>query len=882
MADRPNQSDAQKQNHGGSANDSQVTTSGTEEDSRFGRFNRRSYLKAGAATAIGTVGLSGQATAETRDGISFNQVVDAVDDLGMDPNGNQAIDGKLDDAWGSGTLIEFPPGEYLVTREHNWFSDSNCGMVGKTGNREDVEFVFPSGYDDRFLNVRFGKNWLIGHFTIQQTEDKQTGVGCSFAPDDNAKIRNLEIAGYNPRHKQRGLSMTVYESNGSALLDRYVRKGGSDVGDYPSGTQALLISREHKGTIKITDPHVENAGENGIYASRCPGEVQIEGGYFANNDVASVRIAGEGSYVKDSTFVIDTDNANNSGSFDNVRGLWIESGDQQFTGGRVENCDFIMKSANNSGGLLLVHTTAGDVEIENCRFQNETRWGTLHALKPSNVSGSGPVNVRNCSFTGGHSSPNHGAIDLEGRDQSLVSDCCIQMGGSNHGVVVENASGCTVRRSTINVNGQMIRSPGSNVAESGNSSSGSCPAPTDSGSGAGNNTGGSDGGSGDETGSDEESDSGNESGTGSGDETETGSGSGSDEGSDDSTERGGTGGQGGDSDGSSGSSGSNGSGGSSGGERTLTLKSSSLSRYSFEVSGDLAFDPAYGTEDALNGSSATGVLAGGRDQYTFSGDIVSFDIAGPATVLIDGQEVDPSAIVEDGSSEDSSESNESTDTDSSSEQTETKPTTGSGGTHTLSLTSDDISPYSFSVTGDVDFDPNYGTEDRIKGKTVRGVLAGGRDRYKFSGQIEDFDVEGDAKVLLDGTRINPNALPSATDGSSEQTETETETETQKTETETERTESDSGSSDAGLANHIFLKSDDLAPYTLEVDGDIAFDPNYGTEDNIGDSSSSGVIAGGGDAYRFSGKVTKFEVDGELTVVLNGEEVAADDVVGRGN
>ncbi|RDZ92102.1 hypothetical protein DEQ92_22635, partial [Haloferax sp. Atlit-6N] len=63
-------------------------------------------LAAGSSAFVG-----GAAAATERYGIQFSTVVDAVDDLGLDPNGNDPIDSTLEDALASGdTLVEFPAG----------------------------------------------------------------------------------------------------------------------------------------------------------------------------------------------------------------------------------------------------------------------------------------------------------------------------------------------------------------------------------------------------------------------------------------------------------------------------------------------------------------------------------------------------------------------------------------------------------------------------------------------------------------------------------------------------------------------------------------------------------------------------------------------------
>ena len=770
MSERPTAEEERQSQESLRTNDTPESNDGETRDDVLGGIDRRQYLKLGAATAVGAVGFSGRSTAETREGISFDRVVDAVDDLGMDPNGNEAIDDKLDDAWGPGTLIEFPAGEYLVTGPRNYSHDtSNAGIVGKTGDRSDVEFVFPDGYNDRFLNVRFGSDLLFGDFTIQQTDDWETSVGCAFAPDGDATIRNLEIAGNNPRGKQRGLALTVYDSDGVMNLDGFVRTGESGVGDYPSGTQALLVPSEHEGVVYIRDAHIANAGENGIYGSHCPGDVRIEGGHFENNDIASVRIAGDGSYVKDATFVVDTEGHDNHGSYDNLRGLWMETGPGNYSGGLVENCNFILRSASNSGGLLRIAGDAGDVTVRGCRFRNETRFATLFA-----ESGGDSIRVENCSVTGGASNARRGAVELVDRNGSMVSDCCISMDGSQNGVVIRGSSGCTVRRSTVDVNNKAIYTPGSSVATSGISHSGSCPLPGDGGDDAGGDVGGSRGDSSDDGSSSSDSSS-DDSSSDDSSSDESGDDGSSDDGSSD--------------DGSS------------------DDKSSSSSDESSDDKSSSSSDE----------SSSGGESSSGSDESN------------------DGSEKSSSSSDESSGSSDGGDSDDGGNADAGTQSTSPSPRDA----RTLKLTSDDVSPYEFSVSGNVDFYPAFGTEDRIDGSTVHGVLAGGTDVYRFDGDISSFTIEGSPTVELDGEPVDPSAL---------------------------------GDSKESMSNVLLLESKDHAPYDIEVSGDIALDPRYGTEDATSGDTATGLLAGGTDVYRFSGDITKFEVDGHVDVLLNGESV----------
>ncbi|WP_435155132.1 hypothetical protein [Haladaptatus sp. DFWS20] len=76
--------------------------------------------------------------------------------------------------------------------------------------------------------------------------------------------------------------------------------------------------------------------------------------------------------------------------------------------------------------------------------------------------------------------------------------------------------------------------------------------------------------------------------------------------------------------------------------------------------------------------------------------------------------------------------------------------------------------YEFAVSGQVEKSGSSGDapiadrhvtidrEDRISKRRVRGVVAGGGDAYRFSGEIERFRIGSGARVFLNGRRIDPD------------------------------------------------------------------------------------------------------------------------------
>jgi peptidoglycan/xylan/chitin deacetylase (PgdA/CDA1 family) len=158
--------------------------------------------------------------------------------------------------------------------------------------------------------------------------------------------------------------------------------------------------------------------------------------------------------------------------------------------------------------------------------------------------------------------------------------------------------------------------------------------------------------------------------------------------------------------------------------RSLTVVGSgSYSSYNFTVSDSLVAAGGLTGEDETSGSSASGAVASGRDRYAFAGEVIDLDIDGDATVLVDGDPADlrlPNTLAIKG-----------------------------GGSYTS---------YSFTVSGDVEAGGGLTTEDEISGSSASGAVGGGRDNYRFSGEITAFDLDGDGTVFLNGERVDPASL----------------------------------------------------------------------------------------------------------------------------
>jgi hypothetical protein len=212
-------------------------------------LKRRDYLRLSAtATAVGAVSgavLPGSVAATSSSEHSFDRVVDAVDDLGMDPTGEEAIDDILSDEIPADTLIEFPAGEYLVTDSIKTDGVERFGIGVSDATSGDVRFVV-SARDAQQSSERPASSTLLVYredsFELHDVDptalDADTATDSEtprtltiVGPDDGVANYRLTVAGSVDSHsddgtqQSNGLPSTSVEDALDDTTHRYVYTG---------------------------------------------------------------------------------------------------------------------------------------------------------------------------------------------------------------------------------------------------------------------------------------------------------------------------------------------------------------------------------------------------------------------------------------------------------------------------------------------------------------------------------------------------------------------------------------------------------------------------------------------------------------------------------
>ncbi len=264
-----------------------------------------------------------------------------------------------------------------------------------------------------------------------------------------------------------------------------------------------------------------------------------------------------------------------------------------------------------------------------------------------------------------------------------------------------------------------------------------------------------------------------------------------------------------------------------------------VTRYSFDVSGQVDPKGTLETNDTIHSTSANGQVSTGSDTYSFAGSLDSFTVtdgsASDIAVYVDGNR-----RTIDGSNSSSSGSNTGSSSSPSAGPTRDMSITGTG-TETK---------YRFTVSGSVSPHDNVESIDNVSGSTVTGTTQWMSDNYTYTGKITSFEVlSGDDSIdiWIAGDKHSPSDFPSSPESSGS---------------------SGSGSSSSGSGSSsdgskllkITNGGTSTATYEFNVTGSVSEYSGTEKADWAGQQTSGGSIAPNDyDTYTFTGSLHYFDV-----------------------
>jgi hypothetical protein len=409
--------------------------------------------------------------------IQFDRVLDAVEDLGLDPSGEVAVEETLTGALSvPGTLLLFPEGRYRFAASVNLTAE-RVGLLG-TG---EVSFVPDPGFGSLLID---GQADTLDDVLIENVDvdvrAPDTTAGIRLKSRNRFHVEDVEYVGRGTNDSPGGTTsaflFAISSDDGRGLLRNAVAKKGSRIDGYEGGNGRIgvWVGWTNKGTVRIEDCDFREFGNNAIYASRTPGQVEVVDSYFRNNNASSVRIGGEGSYVENCTVEIDIEKYTgpppDTETEFNTRGIVVEQGLTKPgpplpAGAEIRGCTLHARRSPRSQAVIEQSPQARSLRIRDTEIQCDIDGtpairrgppGSI-AYRPDREKPPMPHWTRLQNVTIGGSAAGGAAVNLRLAPESRVENCeIVAEGADRDGVVLDLSPKSSIFGSEIRTDGHPI------------------------------------------------------------------------------------------------------------------------------------------------------------------------------------------------------------------------------------------------------------------------------------------------------------------------------------------------------------------------------------------------------------------------------------------
>ena len=380
--------------------------------------------------------------------------VNAVKDLGLDPQGNTPIDAALEEAMDgmSNTRITFPSD--TTFRLKSGLTPNPSGPIEIAGN--GTTFRCDENMKEYALNFPgLPSGTLITGITIDQSA-KGARSGIRMETDGSIELRDMAVKGYGTPTEDSNDGVNVIvpvarNPNSTVRITNFQAIGGTGAGlhddpDKPASDPAnrlgaplgLWVGQSSQGTVQMVNPRIRG-WSNGTYSGRTDARVEIHGGVLWNNYNCQARISGN-SIVDGTTMILDGrqwDMEKNPGPYSlgveqGVNAIRIDpggsKGDQSHPVS-LRNIEIKAKYMEKSSALIDFEGSAGPGKIQNCRITTHMDVPVILGEKPGSQFnyGAAPqtnIEMSNCIVQGQSSEP---VMEIEGRPDSRIQQTCITL-----------------------------------------------------------------------------------------------------------------------------------------------------------------------------------------------------------------------------------------------------------------------------------------------------------------------------------------------------------------------------------------------------------------------------------------------------------------------
>ncbi len=281
------------------------------------------------------------------------------------------------------TRVRVPPGEYEVRVQKH----SNGGSRNDWQRREHVVIeaadpsdppVFHTPGDEAGRVCQFrGSHVALRNLAFDNGEHYRGGdIALRARLDDGLLWEGLRVVGWSGT-KENGGDWTFYPTvatrGGQGEARRCVKAGPSQFAGHGKSAGAGGAFGDHVGEFWYTGCRIENqGGDGGLYTGKHDGSTNFYRCFFANNDMAVVRM-GAGSELRECIVLMDWENAHPDNEVldpSGVNGVYVSSAEYGKCGGGLYDTDVWIRSTHGNGKAAInVNNSDCPDAIVGCRIR---------------------------------------------------------------------------------------------------------------------------------------------------------------------------------------------------------------------------------------------------------------------------------------------------------------------------------------------------------------------------------------------------------------------------------------------------------------------------------------------------------------------------------
>lgn len=362
-------------------------------------------------------------------------------DLNAPTDGTTPIDNALAaiDGMNGTVTVRVPEGSFYISPEMHTISGPDH-LTLKPTEGADAAFVCPGDYDGVLLDIRTPLVWR--NIDLWRDADG-AGPQIRLTTREESLVEDVTVTGRDDSGAtDGGLFIPRARTGHARVIFRDVVSEDGCYWDLPSedGRAFAYVGEQNVGEVRFEDCTVEEYSQHGINARESQGRIIVEGGRYANSDGAQILSGTDGSDISDVDVVVDPDASGISADdYHNVAGIRLDPAHPS-AAGPVTISDSRVHMVSKGGGASTggVHATsaAWGLTIDDCRVRVDSNAITAVAVSAPDETVGDPSRVRlqDSVFSGAAMSGT--AVDISGRPDSQIADCCIETPGTRRGLLV--------------------------------------------------------------------------------------------------------------------------------------------------------------------------------------------------------------------------------------------------------------------------------------------------------------------------------------------------------------------------------------------------------------------------------------------------------------